>query len=132
MKAIYSITLIILSFYSTVSYASFECDEEVYNQNLISLTDSILKDVLNRDGNAYENPLELIEHKAPMYCGSHTHMGTRYSVVSVEVTVDEYATEADTLYRVNDTCHISFTRNNNEWSGEQISCHEELGIEEDL
>ena len=132
MKALFSITLIILSFYSSLTHATFECEEEVYNKDLINLTDSILKNVLNRDGNSYESPLQLIDHKAPMYCGSHTYMGTSYSVVSVEVTVDEYATETDSLYRVNDTCHISFTRNNNKWAGEQISCYEELGIEADL
>lgn len=132
MKAIFSITLIIFSFYNTVSHASFECEEEVYNKNLINLTESILMDVLNRDENAHENPLELVEHKAPMYCGSHDYMGTRYSVVSVEVTVDKYSTQDGTLYRVSDTCHISFTRDDGEWFGEQISCYEALDIEEEL
>ena len=87
---------------------------------------------LNRDENTYENPLQLVDHGAPMFCGSHYYMGKRFTVVSIEVTVDELSTVSSETYRMRDICLISFTRDGEDWTGEQISCNEELGIEEDL
>lgn len=135
MKSFLKITamLISLSLFTVVSHAAFNCEEKVRNENLIDTTESVLDSVLNRSDNPYENPLELIHSKAPMYCGQHTHNGRKYTVVSVEVSVYEHSMDEDGVsYVIEDICHISFTRDAEYWIGEQISCQGELQIELDL
>lgn len=130
MKALFSSLIIILLFQTSITQANM-CEKEVYSKTLLSLTDKVLNSVLNRDENAYENPLGLVEYQAPMYCGVHTYSGTKYTLVSVKVTVDEFSTEGAESYRMKDTCFISFTFND-QWVAEHISCDEQLSIEEEL
>lgn len=130
MKALFSTLLIVILFQSSISQAN-QCEEEVYSKTLLSLTDKVLNSVLNRDENAYENPLGLVEYQAPLYCGVHNYSGTKYTLVSVKVTVDEFSTEGPESYKIYDTCFISFTYDD-QWVAEHISCDEQLSIEEEL
>jgi len=90
-----------------------------------------LENELNRDENAYENPLSLVNYQNPRFC-SLEYTGLEERVAEVEVTVIEYFEEGGEN-ELSDTCTLYYThdKDDNVPTVTYIQC-EELHIEEDV
>lgn len=106
------------------------CKTEVYSKGVLAAVDQALQNTINREENAYQNPLSLVSYTAPTICGYYPN--EEIMIVSTDVVFNEiYVDDGATKQERTDTCEVTVQKVDKAWEPIAIFCYE-LEIDKDL